>query len=92
MADPVLVPITPVNTWVKVATNKKVGKVHSMKGPATYIHTYRMTGEAAPGAGTITTEGVVFNGITEEIDSPAEIDVYVACLIHVGIVRVDLWV
>jgi len=90
MADPVVTAITPVKTWVKVATSVQSGRVHRMKGPAKYIHTYRLTGVAAPGAPEINTEGVAFDGVTEEISAPAPIDVYIACLENVGIVRVDV--
>lgn len=82
------IPITPANTWVKVATDVTSGWVHTMEGaPSHYVHTYRDTGDAAP---TVTEEGVAFNGFSEPITSSVGIDVYVMALTAPGVVRVDL--
>lgn len=88
MADPVIIDITPADAWQKVATNVTTGFVHALTNPpSAYVHTYRDTGGAIP---TLKTEGIVFDGITEQISSSVGIDVYVMALNADGKVRVDL--
>jgi len=90
MPNPVIIIITPADTWQKVATNVIEGFVHVIGGPARYVQTYRLTGEAAP---TDTEEGVSFDASgTEPIkaNSGLAIDVYVQSLRIPGEVRVDL--
>ena len=88
MADPVVIDITPADTWQKVATNVVSGFVYALGGPVKYNYTYRDTGNAPP---TDKNEGVSFSddGVIA-ISSSAGIDVYIMSLGAVGKVRVDL--
>jgi len=88
MADPVIIEITPADTWQLVATNVTQGFIHIIGGPARYVQTYRDTGEAAP---TDAEEGVSFDiSGSEAIAATLGIDVYVQARGIPGKVRVDL--
>ena len=88
MADPVIIVISPADTWQLVATNVTQGFIHVLGGPSRYVQTYRDTGEAAP---TDTEEGVSLDASgSEAIAATAGIDVYVQSLGVPGKVRVDL--
>lgn len=87
MANPVIVPITPVDTWVKVATNVTTGMIHILDvEPDRYLWTYRVTAGPVP---TNDTEIVPFNPALQ-ISASAGIDVYVKTKGKVGSVRADL--
>lgn len=86
MANPTIKNCT-ADTWVKVATNVTAGLVHMIdKKPSMYLHTYRMTGNAAP----LSRVGGVVCDQTEIIEASAEIDVYIYAVKNAGKVRVDL--
>lgn len=90
MANPAIVSCT-ANTWVKVATNVTSGKIYRLKKKtATYLQTYRLTGQAAP---TTIEEGVEMflpDNSPELISASAGIDVYVYCIGVIGSIRVDI--
>jgi hypothetical protein len=90
MANPLIVDC-PKEVWTKVATDVVTGQVHKKsEEPELYLHTYRLTGEAAP---TIRTEGVeifIYENLSENISALAGIDVYVMPIGEDGKVRVDL--
>lgn len=89
MANPAIV-ACPVNVWTKVATNVTTGQVHIKDTrPGVYLHTYRMTGGAAPTAGD-PSEGVQFDGPSTPIAAAAAIDVYIMPRNSAGAVRVDV--
>ena len=85
MANPVVV-ACPVDTWKIVATNVTSGVIHPLASNAQYLHTYVMTGGAAP---TGTAIGVQFLG-SLKIAAAAGIDVYVYAQGNDGSVRADL--
>ena len=77
--------------WTLIATDQIFGYLYSKKrGPAKYLYTYRLTGEAAP---TSSDEGVpIF--ISDEkkfIISGLGIDIYVMAVGSDGAVRYDWW-
>jgi hypothetical protein len=74
---------------VKVATNVKAGYVWVINDGPKYVHTYRLTGAAAP-HDTNDREEAVQLDIGAQIGSSVGIDVYVMALGSVGKVRVDL--
>jgi hypothetical protein len=76
--------------WVKVATNVVSGWIHKMEKRASYLQTYRLTGEVAP---INEDEGVkMFLDFAdkEQIKSSVPIDVYVWSRGHDGKLRVDV--
>jgi len=87
MADPVIVDITPVSTWVKVATNITNGQIWIVDGNAEYLQTYRMTGNPAP---VDNTDAQPINTPSIGISASAGVDVYVKAIRVVGKVRVDV--
>lgn len=89
MANPIIVACS-ADTWTKVATNVTTGQVHIKNTrPVVYLHTYRMTGDAAPAAGD-SSEGVQFDGPSTPISAAAAIDVYIMPRDVAGSVRVDV--
>jgi hypothetical protein len=87
MANPAVVACTK-DTWVKVATNVTAGQVHKLSSaPNQYLHTYRMTTEAAP---TTLAEAVVMQTVSLPISAAAGIDVYIYAQGAAGSVRVDV--
>jgi len=89
MANPVIVDITPKDTWVKVATAVTYGEVWVINNDPNYLHTYKLTGEAAPNDTTDRPKAVNLD-INASIAHDALIDVYVMATGAVGQVRVDL--
>lgn len=87
MANPIFINVTPHNTWVKVATNVTTGQVSSRTTVGIYSHMYKVTGAAAP---TLSTDGINFDAVTIDINSPSGIDVYIQCTAIGASVRVDL--
>jgi hypothetical protein len=86
MPDPVIVPC-PKGEWTKIATNVTQGNVHLIDTRATYLQTYRETGEAAP---TEVVEGVSIPRPGAPIAAVSGIDVYIWCERAAGSVRVDV--
>jgi hypothetical protein len=79
MANPVQV-FCPEGTWKKVAINIRGANLcREDTSPNLYLYTYRLTGEAEP---TSRLEGVpIFIGsVSEEINSPEAIDIYIMCI------------
>jgi hypothetical protein len=89
MANPAIIDITPKDTWVKVATAVTYGEVWVINNDPHYIHTYKLTGQAAPDNVTDRPKAVNLE-INASIASAEEIDVYVMATGAVGQVRVDL--
>jgi hypothetical protein len=87
MADPVATSITK-NTWVKVASNTKVGVI-SVKDwqPSDYYYDFRLTGEAAP---TDDLTSIQLRTWQLIIQDTANIDVYMKCLNYTGNVIVSI--
>ena len=88
MANPVFTDIT-ANTWTKIATNVTSGKIRIVTRSASYLSTYRITGDGPPldksdGFQIFTKEDF------EDILSSFAIDVYLYCPEKAGRVRVDL--
>lgn len=80
----------PADVWTKVTTAVTTGQLWKAQSTATYLQTYRLTGETAP---TDSSEGVKLfsdNQNSEEISSSDPIDVYVFAIGSAGRVRVDL--
>ena len=74
------------DTWVKVATNVKTATIHK-KITGRYLHTYRLTGAAAP---TDLADAIRMEDQTLEYNHSAEIDIYIYCQNEAGSVRVDV--
>lgn len=89
MADPVVVAITPADTWVKVATNVINGNITIKEsGPDAYYYDNRDTGGAAP---TDLSTAINFDKSgTEIISNNVGIDVYVYSGGSPGTVIVDI--
>lgn len=83
----------PANQWTKVATSVVAGQIWRRPQKATFLQTYRETGNPAP---TLRTEGVQAfpvppqNQGLEEISSSSPIDIYLFAVKFAGDVRVDL--
>lgn len=88
MANPEIKSI-PKNTITKVATNVLTGQLKRLIPRASYLCTYRKTGEAAP---TVETEfaKIFENSSSETISSYESIDIYIVCKSKAGSVRVDI--
>jgi hypothetical protein len=87
MADPVIVAITPADTWVKVAGPVTSGQIDALKsGPNAYLRTYVDAGGAAPSGKTKALR--FFNNF--QIESSVSIDVYVMAVGAVGEVLASL--
>ena len=86
MPNPVIVPC-PKKAWTKIATDVVAGNIHLIDTRATYLQTYRETGDAAP---TLVTEGVAISPPGVPISAVSGIDVYIWCERAAGSVRVDL--
>jgi hypothetical protein len=84
-ADPTTISLT-ADTWTKVATDVTHGQVWVVTQNTKYVHTYRLTGGAAP---TDLTDAVVLS-IMAEIGASVGIDVYVRAIGVAGSVRVTL--
>jgi len=93
MADPVIVDC-PKDVWTKVADNVVNGFLHKKSSQAaTYLQTYRQTGEAAPDDVTDKPQGVAIfrnDQQTVKIQSSIAIDVYVMPIGADGKIRADL--
>jgi hypothetical protein len=87
MPAPTNVNITPADTWVKVATAVRVGKIKKGDKSKSYVHTYVDTGAAAP-TGLTTAAQWPLN--CAQIQSSYLVDVYVMCIGDTGSVRVEL--
>jgi len=88
MADPLIVDITPADTWVLVAQNVQSGQLFEKKG-AKYIYTTRDTGNPGPPASPLTDQAPLFDDTTTAvISSSFAIDVYVRCIGEEGKVMV----
>lgn len=89
MSNPVFFDL-PADTWTKVATSVVIGQIRRKDLRATYLQTYRGTGEAAP---TLKADGVLaFDEYPnrEPIEDTNLIDVYLYPVDIAGRVRVDL--
>ena len=87
MANPVVTAV-PLGAWTKVATNQTAGYIWPLiAGKVQYLHTYRMTGGAAP---TLITEGALMADDGLEIKAAAAVDVYLWAQVAAGSVRVDV--
>ena len=90
MPDPTVVVCTE-DTWVNVATNVITGMIWRMTLGPQYLHTYRLTGTAAP---TDLTDAVpIFRNEEsdyEAISANQAIDVYIYAAGDAGKVRVDV--
>ena len=87
MADPVIIAITPKDTWVKVATAVTAGQIDILKsGPTAYIRTFVDTGNPAP---TGTTKALRFFD-NFSIENSTLIDQYVMSVGAVGEVLASL--
>ena len=85
MANPILVDC-PAGQWTLVATNVVTGFIYTKQARSTiYMHTYRLTGEAAP---TNRDEGVQFISVAPIVATQG-IDVYIWAENDNGRVRVD---
>ncbi len=85
MADPVLIDITPANTWVLVALNVQSGQLFDKKKGVNYVFTTRDTGNPAPPDSPLTDQAPIFDDTsTAVISSSFAIDVYIMCLGDVG--------
>jgi len=84
MANPAI-SVCTADTWVKVATNVKTATIHK-KITGSYMHTYRLTGGAAP---TDLTDAIQMYDQSVEYNHSAEIDIYIYCQGAAGSVRVD---
>jgi len=87
MPAPVITAISPADTWVKVATNVKAGRITKADTIKQYVHTYVDTGAAAPVGLTLARP---FIGKCAKIESSYPIDVYVLCKGDTGSVMVEL--
>jgi hypothetical protein len=88
MANPTTISCTK-DVWTKVATNVTHGNVWVLNNLPSYIHTYKLTGEAAPNDTTDRPKGAILAHVAQ-IGSTVGIDVYVMALNTDGEVRVDL--
>lgn len=92
MAEPIFVPCLK-GQWTKVATSVVTGQIWKRPQKATFLQTYRVTGNPPP---TLQTEGVQAFPVPakdqglEEISSSTPIDVYLFAVKFDGEVRVDL--
>lgn len=87
MATPVIVNITPQNTWVKVASSVKAGKLTKSDTIKDYLHTYVDAGGTAP-TGLTLSRPFDLNSALIKSDTP--IDVYVYCKDDTGSMLVEL--
>ena len=89
MADPVVIAITPANTWIIVATNITSGMLSvKTNDPVKYFFDNRDTGNAAPT--DLTTARALSKIDSEIISNSVAIDVYVYALDGVGSVIIDI--
>lgn len=87
MADNPVVVTCTADTWVLAAEDVTTGTIHTLSSrPAKYLHTFRLTGEAAP---TTQAGAVAFSG-SLPISSDQAIDVYIMAIRNAGSVRADL--
>lgn len=89
MSDPAIISC-PADSWTKIATNVTTGNVHRiLKGPGSYLQTYRDTGNPAP---TDLSDAVpIFeSGSQVPISNISGIDIYIYPVGKAGSVRVDL--
>ncbi len=88
MANPENINITSKDTWQKVATNVKTGRVEFEPStiPNHYKYTYVGTGEAAP---TETLIGIRMSKPLEFNHSDS-VDIYIMAVGDVGIVQVQI--
>ena len=84
MGNPTIIACA-ADTWVKVATNIKTAMVHK-KITGSYLHTYRLTGVAAP---TDLADAINMYDSAVEYNHSVEIDIYIYCQNEAGSVRVD---
>jgi hypothetical protein len=77
MANPVVVSVPKGGQWTKVVENVTSGFIHILNKSASYVQTYRETGDPAPAdtpAGRA--EGAELNFPGTDIDATFAIDVY----------------
>lgn len=88
MANPEVKTLTK-DSITKIATNVITGQIHRLVPRASYLYTYRETGDPAP---TVETEFINMfdDSSTAQISSSSGIDIYVVCKRKDGAVRVDL--
>ena len=92
MANPAIVNC-PKDQWTLVATGVNRGFVWTKRIAVQYLHTYKMTGEAAPLDSDLSTSVPIRDLVTPILysdDVGGSIDVYVMAIGQDGIVRVDL--